>query len=260
MNQIDAFDKYARQFTYNNHPAEPKHFPRSYPWFKAGYEAGLLANQQDDAYPYAKRLAESLFKKHFASEDDYASGRIAWEVCDTTLGVLTQIDNMVCGLVKGPPQCTESDSWNCKYCRKTESCEALKQQTARPKYTTGHCKEKAKSDGCQLHNVQCGYPECDRKEVDQRPSRKPLHVGNSLFESWYSDYDSTGCGEKQRARDAYAAGMDDPLVTHKPLTAEQIADCIPDDADMQFAKNPGGFIRKFAHAIEQAHGIKGASL
>ena len=22
-------------------------------------------------------------------------------------------------------QCTESDSWNCKYCRKTESCKAL---------------------------------------------------------------------------------------------------------------------------------------
>ena len=29
-------------------------------------------------------------------------------------------------------------------------------------YTTGHCKEKAKPGGCQLHNLQCGYPECDR--------------------------------------------------------------------------------------------------
>ena len=54
----------------------------------------------DNAYGYAKQLAESLFKTHFASEDDYASGRIVWEVQDTTLGVLTQIDNMVCGLVK----------------------------------------------------------------------------------------------------------------------------------------------------------------
>lgn len=29
--------------------------------------------------------------------------------------------------------------------------------------TTGHCKEKAKPGGCQLHNVQCGYPKCDRQ-------------------------------------------------------------------------------------------------
>jgi hypothetical protein len=30
--------------------------------------------------------------------------------------------------------------------------------------TTGHCKEKAKTGGCQLHNIQCGFPACDRKE------------------------------------------------------------------------------------------------
>ncbi len=29
--------------------------------------------------------------------------------------------------------------------------------------TTGHCKEMKKPNGCQLHNLQCGYPECDRK-------------------------------------------------------------------------------------------------
>ena len=32
-------------------------------------------------------------------------------------------------------------------------------------YTTGHCKEKAKPRGCQLHNLHCGYPSCDRKAV-----------------------------------------------------------------------------------------------
>ena len=30
-------------------------------------------------------------------------------------------------------------------------------------YTTGHCKEKQRPGGCQLHNLQCGYPNCDRK-------------------------------------------------------------------------------------------------
>ncbi len=31
-------------------------------------------------------------------------------------------------------------------------------------YTTGHCKEKAKPGGCQLHNLHCSFPACDRKE------------------------------------------------------------------------------------------------
>lgn len=30
-------------------------------------------------------------------------------------------------------------------------------------YTEGHCAEKRKPGGCQLHNLHCGYPECDRK-------------------------------------------------------------------------------------------------
>ncbi len=34
-----------------------------------------------------------------------------------------------------------------------------------PQYTTGHCKEHSKPGGCQLHNLHCGYPECDRKQV-----------------------------------------------------------------------------------------------
>jgi hypothetical protein len=42
---------------------------------------------------------------------------------------------------------------------------ALAQQEQEPQYTTGHCKERAKPNGCQLHNLHCGYPECDRKPV-----------------------------------------------------------------------------------------------
>jgi hypothetical protein len=44
----------------------------------------------------------------------------------------------------------------------------------------------------------------------------------------------------------------------QPLTDAQLAELIPDDADGQFVKDPAGFIRRFARAIE-AH-IKGASL
>lgn len=63
--------------------------------------------QQDETYQEAKRLAEWLFKTHYASEEDYASGRVVWEVLDTTQGVLSQIDNMVCRLVKPPRPSTD---------------------------------------------------------------------------------------------------------------------------------------------------------
>ena len=31
-------------------------------------------------------------------------------------------------------------------------------------FTTGHCQEKAKPGGCRLHNIHCGFPDCDRKK------------------------------------------------------------------------------------------------
>ena len=58
----------------------------------------------DNAYGYAKSLAEAIFKQHFSSDDHYASGRIVWGVNDTVIGILTQIDNMVAGMVRRPAQ------------------------------------------------------------------------------------------------------------------------------------------------------------
>ncbi|TBR76773.1 MAG: hypothetical protein EPN64_05995 [Burkholderiaceae bacterium] len=43
-----------------------------------------------------------------------------------------------------------------------------------------------------------------------------LHVGDSAFEGWYSSYSQAHKSDKQLARDAYAAGMGDPLVTAAP--------------------------------------------
>ena len=45
-----------------------------------------------------------------------------------------------------------------------------------------------------------------------RPAPPATHVGESAFESWYSTYNPAHKSDKQRARDAYAAGMGDPLV------------------------------------------------
>jgi hypothetical protein len=69
---------------------------------------------KDNTYGYAKSLAESLFKKHYAHQEPYASGSVVWEVSDTIIGVLTQIDNMVCTLVHQkaqPAPVQEPDYW-----------------------------------------------------------------------------------------------------------------------------------------------------
>jgi hypothetical protein len=46
-----------------------------------------------------------------------------------------------------------------------------------------------------------------------------LHIGDSAFEDWYQNYLPNSVGHKQIARDAYAAGMGDPLVTAAPGAA-----------------------------------------
>jgi len=52
----------------------------------------------------------------------------------------------------------------------------------------------------------------DRQYVDSTPK---LHVGDSAFEDWFQRQPfATQPGIKQIARDAYAAGMGDSLVTY----------------------------------------------
>ena len=58
----------------------------------------------------------------------------------------------------------------------------------------------------------------DRKYVDSTPH---LHVGNSAFEDWYQQHPKACVGYKQLARDAYAAGMGDPLVMARDAAQQQ---------------------------------------
>ena len=51
-----------------------------------------------------------------------------------------------------------------------------------------------------------------------KDSTPELHIGDSAFESWYSSYSPAHKSDKQRAGDAYAAGMGDPLVMAAPAT------------------------------------------
>lgn len=56
---------------------------------------------------------------------------------------------------------------------------ALRDRLAQPEqepvaHTTGHCENHKQKGGCQLHNLQCGWPDCDRKPITHSPQRKPL--------------------------------------------------------------------------------------
>jgi len=50
--------------------------------------------KNDHAFNYAKGLAESIHKQYYADENPN------WKALDTTIGLLTQIDNMVTGLTR----------------------------------------------------------------------------------------------------------------------------------------------------------------
>ena len=64
-------------------------------------QAQAQIQAQKAAYAEAKSLATALWRKHYKDESP------KWEPYDTTEGILTQIDNMVCGLKK--PQATEAE-------------------------------------------------------------------------------------------------------------------------------------------------------
>ncbi|AVQ84253.1 hypothetical protein [Variovorax sp. PMC12] len=48
-------------------------------------------------------------------------------------------------------------------------------------------------------------------------STSHLHVGDSSFEDWFQAHPKACTGDKQLARDAYAAGMGDPLVVARSV-------------------------------------------
>ena len=54
----------------------------------------LAQPEQDSTYTYASSLATTIWQKHYIKESP------KFALLDTTEGVLTQIDNMTCGLVR----------------------------------------------------------------------------------------------------------------------------------------------------------------
>jgi hypothetical protein len=56
--------------------------------------AALAQTEQDNIYGYASSLATAIWQKHYMKDSP------KWKPLDTTEGVLTQINNMTCGLIK----------------------------------------------------------------------------------------------------------------------------------------------------------------
>lgn len=63
-------------------------------------EIGALKAELAAAKREADYLAKSLFRQFYSQNEDYASGRVTWELCNTPAGVITQIDNMVAGIIR----------------------------------------------------------------------------------------------------------------------------------------------------------------
>ena len=78
----------------------------------------------------------------------------------------------------------------------------LRERLAQPEqepvaHTTGHCENHKQKGGCQLHNLQCGWPDCDRKPIttslQSRSEQAQWDAIPDAFNEWWdADYDDTG--------------------------------------------------------------------
>ena len=72
----------------------------------AALRAALAQEQAEpDAYPYASRLAASIWERHYKGEAPN------WKPLDDLMGVLTQIDNMATGLTRQGQEQADPVAW-----------------------------------------------------------------------------------------------------------------------------------------------------
>ena len=64
---------------------------------RTAIKEALAQPEQDNTYIYASNLAKTIWQKHYIKESP------KFALLDTIEGVLTQIDNMTCGLVREKP-------------------------------------------------------------------------------------------------------------------------------------------------------------
>lgn len=73
-------------------------------------------------------------------------------------------------------------------------------------YTTGHCENHKKPGGCPMHNLQCGYPDCDRRPATAQPEARGEFV--RVPREPTDRMESEGAKAMRRGADDYArAGL-----------------------------------------------------
>lgn len=101
----------------------------------------------------------------------------------------------------------------------TVSRELLRQVIEKAEATTRHFNiERLGESTYKDTNTRCELHEAVNKlrVALEQPAVLTAPVGDSNFESWYATYDPSGKGDKQRARDAYAAALEQPAVEDSP--------------------------------------------
>ena len=71
-----------------------------YPLMVRAVDYNTLRAQLAEAQREAVSLARSLFKRRYAQEPHYASGKIEWEPFNEPASVISQIDNMHAGVLQ----------------------------------------------------------------------------------------------------------------------------------------------------------------
>jgi hypothetical protein len=118
-----------------------------------------------------------------------------------------------------------------------EALAAIREALAEPEITTPDVCGEVCARAKLCYGCGKAFDGALAKPVNQGPvpyvdSTPYLHVGDSSFEGWYQTHPKACGGDKQLARDAYAAGMGDPLVAPVErqwvdLTDEEILECAP---------------------------------
>lgn len=130
----------------------------------ASSEEMMPTNQDETLYERYQREAEVNARLEQAEKDRTEIIALAKQH-----GAVTNVRSLTCdsndGIVMFPEEL--EDFFHAAQREALTQAAAYKrgvEDATKPAYTTGHCKNKSQPGGCQLHNLQCGYPDCDRKE------------------------------------------------------------------------------------------------
>jgi hypothetical protein len=103
-------------------------------------------------------------------------------------------------------QCTNSDSWNCKYCRKTETCEALKDPRNFGAPSASHAPNATLAASRDAESATSGATSAAKVEVPAGWQLVPVKPTDDMVvafaEAWYSE---RRCYDDPQMDDCYAA-------------------------------------------------------